>query len=374
MGLIIILDKSAFHMLSHRESIFLDKHFEQNVTSYLVVEVMADLAKILPGQKDPQQYVRKLAQKFGGSGGVVNHDHYDLCMQSLLGARIPMMGSIIPDNWFQAPNGGVLIDLSPWNAAIMKWARGDFSASEEVAAAAWQRVKQAPSFNALWTNLIEKPKVIMPTVKSRDELRDAALHLADDAALQAVWLRNLFALFQLPVSVQGFILDRWEREEKPLLRTFAPYAHFCLRIWLSLLAAIRNRLTVEWKPTHITDIFYLHYLPFCMVFASDDKLHRALAPTLIRDDQSFITGKQLKGALKTEMDEWDALTDAEKARRAFALGGYPRPRRDSLLYQLFKKHMRPWERPMGNLITKLSENERREAYEEAVRWVAEAET
>lgn len=82
MGPIIVLDKSAFQMLSYRESIFLGKHFEQNVTSYLVVEVMADLAKILPGQKDPKTYVMRLAQKFGGSGGVVNHDHYDLCMQS----------------------------------------------------------------------------------------------------------------------------------------------------------------------------------------------------------------------------------------------------------------------------------------------------
>lgn len=64
-GPVIILDKSAFHGLSYRESMWLDRHFVQNTTPYLVLEVMGDLAKQLKGQKDQAQYVTRLAQKFG---------------------------------------------------------------------------------------------------------------------------------------------------------------------------------------------------------------------------------------------------------------------------------------------------------------------
>jgi hypothetical protein len=50
------------------------------------------------------------------------------------------------------------------------------------------------------------------------------------------------------------------------------------------------------------DIAYLYYLPFCMVFASSDNLHKRVVPLFLRPDQSFVEGPDLKADLK-KIDE-----------------------------------------------------------------------
>ena len=52
------------------------------------------------------------------------------------------------------------------------------------------------------------------------------------------------------------------------------------------------------RPSNRTDIAYLFYLPFSMVFVSSDDLHRRTAPLFMRPDQAFVWGIDLKPALK----------------------------------------------------------------------------
>jgi hypothetical protein len=333
------------------------------------MEVIGDLAKQLKGQKEPAQYVMRLAQKFGGSGSVINFDHYELMGYSLLGADVPMTGQIIPNNSFRAPNGLVLIEPSPWNDAILRWSKGKFAGFEKIRAEQWQKVSRAPSFDVLYSNLFLAKNIVVPSVKNEDELRTVVDEWADDSKLQREWLDLLERVFMLPENTKAAIRVRWSREGTRL-RKFAPYAHFCLRVWLALVAGVHHRL-LKWAPTHIIDVQYLHYLPFCHVFSSEDRTHRLLAPVLMRQDQSFVLGRELKAGLHREIDEWENLTPLERDRRAYALAG-PTPKRDSSLFTLWAKYCDP--RAGGNMITSLDDEQKRIAREELERWLAQVES
>jgi len=121
MAPIIILDKSTFQSLSYREHLFLDKHFYENNTPILCMELLGDLSKYKSNSTQGKQKVIELSRKFGGSGPVTNYDYRTLCVNSLLGQSIPLDGRIVPDNYTSVrssdgTNGGI-IDLGPFNLA-----------------------------------------------------------------------------------------------------------------------------------------------------------------------------------------------------------------------------------------------------------------
>jgi hypothetical protein len=51
------------------------------------------------------------------------------------------------------------------------------------------------------------------------------------------------------------------------------------------------------RASYKIDIAYLYYLPFCMVFASNDKLHKRTVPLFLRSEQVFVDGIELKADL-----------------------------------------------------------------------------
>jgi hypothetical protein len=77
------------------------------------------------------------------------------------------------------------------------------------------------------------------------------------------------------------------------------------------------------RPSNRTDIAYLFYLPFSMVFVSSDDLHRKCAPQFMRADQDFVWGIDLKGALKAVNDHFSELPEAEREKGIRAFAHYP---------------------------------------------------
>ena len=73
------------------------------------------------------------------------------------------------------------------------------------------------------------------------------------------------------------------------------------------------------RPSNRTDIAYLFYLPFAMVFVSSDKLHRNTAPLFMRPDQSFVWGLDLKAALKSINEHFLKLPEAEREKGISAI-------------------------------------------------------
>jgi len=367
MGPIVILDKSAFQSLSQREHHFLDMYFMENLTPILGMELLGDLAKHRRDSVSPEKKVAELAAKFCGSGPVTNMDYRTLCVRSLLGEQFPLDGQIFPDNFtlVRASNGswGGLIDLGPFNQAILRWSRGEFFEFEHILSKYWRRVTRSLSLKSFGDQL-NTHHVIIPRVEGTEDLIPVTESLLATATLQDVWLNWLLGQLALPMHIESIIRGRWRFRANLLLRDFAPYAWFCLRVLLALLIATRFCL-VKWKSTNLLDIQYLYYLPFCMVFVSDDRLHKFLAPLLMRKDQSFVIGKELKMDLRRLADERERFTEKQQSMLEYALGSYPLPAKNSIVHKLWKRHMRPWRPGMGNLASDLSDEEK----QEAVRWV-----
>ena len=367
MGPIIILDKSTFQSLSKQEHFFLHMHFMENLTSILGMELLGDLRKEAPGSISAEEKVSELAEKFGGSGPVTNVDYRTLCMNSLLGNHFPLVGSIIPQSarTVHDPEGGqgMVIDLSPLNHAILRWQDGKFEEFEQEFAGYWRKVTQNLDLDS-FRDQLNAHHVILPKVTDLDELRQTVDTLLATAAYQDIWLSWLLDQLSLPQHSETMILMRWRARTSALMKDFSPYSNHCLRALLMLLVGTRHKL-LRWQPTNLIDVQYLYYLPFCMVFASNDRLHCDLAPLLIRNDQSFAHGGELKADLNRIEEFEKSLNDLERKKLAYALGSYPLPKKDSVVHKLWKKHMRPWRPGRGRLMTSLSDTE----CEEAVHWV-----
>ena len=366
MGPIIILDKSTFQSLSKREHLFLHIHFTENLTPILGMELLGDLRKETPKSKTAEEKVSALAEKFGGSGPITNVDYRTLCVQSLLGNRFPLDGRIIPQSarQVQDPDGGwgVVINLSPLNQAILRWSDGKFKEFERQFAGFWRKETQSLDLDS-FRDQLNRHYVILPKVSNFEELRETVDSLLATVAHQDVWLSWLLDQLSLPSSLESLIRIRWEARPSMLLKNFSPYSWHCLRALLMLHVGTRHEL-LKWEPTNLLDVQYLYYFPFCMVFASNDHLHSILAPLLKRDDQSFVMGEELKADLRRLSDFRDGLSDTDREKLGYALGSYPPPRKDSVVHNLWKKHMLPWRPGRGNLLTSLSDAE----CEEAIRW------
>jgi len=144
MGPIVILDKSTFQSLSYHEHIFLDKHFYENLTPILCMELLGDLSKYKSNSQLGKQKVVELSRKFSGSGPVTNLGYQILCVSSLLGQKFPMDGRIIPDNYttVRSPDNtyGGIIDLGLFNKAILRWSAGDFQEVELMLSEYWRKI------------------------------------------------------------------------------------------------------------------------------------------------------------------------------------------------------------------------------------------
>jgi hypothetical protein len=136
------------------------------------------------------------------------------------------------------------------------------------------------------------------------------------------------------------------------MKVFAPFAARCFRVDLIADFAIAYGLVKKpLEAKNRIDLQYLYYLPFCDVFASHDVFHRTIAPYLIRDDQSFVPGDELKQDLKRIDAHFMALPEDVKRTGTMNYAGYP-PRDPTLLtYKLWDKHVgRGWQHHADNPI------------------------
>lgn len=359
MGPIVILDKSTFQSLSMREHFFLHKYFKENLTPILGMELLGDLRKETPGTKTAEQIVTELARKFGGSGPATNADYRNLCVQSLLGNHFPLDGRIIPQSAHlsRGPDGsyGVIISLSPLNQAILRWRRGEFEEFELEFAGFWRKTTQNLDLDS-FRDQLNVHHIILPRIDNLPELQATVDRLLATTTFQDVWLSWLLDQLSFSEEYEMAIHARWSSRPSVLLKDFSPYSWHCIRVLLMLLIGTRHRL-LRWRSTNLLDVQYLYYLPFCKVFISDDRLHCDLAPLLIRDDQSFVVGEELKADLQHLSKFSQSLSEKERKKLTYALGFYPPPKKDSLVHHLWKKHMLPWRPRLGNRAIKLSEAE-----------------
>ena len=118
--------------------------------------------------------------------------------------------------------------------------------------------------------------------------------------------------FHIPQQYHSTPIERWKSFGQPTLSAFAPYAAYGLMVEIFFHISIATNLISPERPSNRTDIAYLFYLPFCMMFVSNDRLHRRTTNLFLRSDQEFVWGSHLKDDLKRLNTHFSALPEEER--------------------------------------------------------------
>ena len=342
MGPTIIFDKSVLESLKPDESVWLDQFFLTNITPLFFVETLADLEKKTRNGRTPENIVGSLAYKTPDLHSAANVHH-----STLLEGELSGQGEInmrygrphIGGGRFVELGGqtGVLFEESPEEGALQRWREHKFLELERLYAKQWRAELSKIDLETDYF-YCQKCFADLPKPKTLNEAKALVDRFIEGANQEQILATGL-ALIGVSQNFQQEIIARWRALGRPSVRKFSPYFTHVLSVDLVFLFGIGADLIGRGRPSHKIDIAYLYYLPFCMVFTSNDRLHKALAPLFLRSNQSFIPGEELKEDLGKLDAHFDSLPSEIKARGVYAFANSPPHDGSFLTTRLWDKHM-----------------------------------
>jgi hypothetical protein len=368
MGPTIILDKSALQAFSLREVGFLFKHYYVVITPVLISEILGDLAKGPKNAGLSEVEVRHLAGKLLSVDSVVNVHYRHPCLSSLVGYSVPMDGrALVPEGIpVEAPGlgRGLVLDQTDIRGMLCDWQQGIFSDEDRAKAKRWRETIKRVNVQGLR----ERIKSLLPDMP---KIRDVQ-HLTSEVEKLASNLDHEFQLRLIRASIASIggtsqkvlneIFQRWHDEGLPVFKRFAPYAFHCLEADLLFYIGLACGLFSA-RSSNLIDLEYIYYLPFCMIFCSGDEFQKDICHLFLRKDQAppqmnqqFIGRDELKSDLCWLADEWDSLSEPEKACRNAESPWYPPENPQSVTCRMWDKLMRPRPQP-GSPVSRMSVEE-----------------
>jgi len=343
MGPTALFDKSFLQSLSLDESVWFDHFFIPNVCPLFYIETLADLEKPARKGKTSDQEVRVIADKFPEMSSAPNAFHLDLCLSNLMGINVPMTGQILfAGSYFVKENDktGAVLKVTREADAFSRWQKQEFEDIERLYAKIWRTAVTSIDLNEVAKSF----KTIGIDGKTCRSLEDAKA-IADEF----IWnpenpferIRLAITFLNIPIHLHSKIIDRFSIANYPPLASYAPYAAYVLSVEIFFQVALAANLISPERPSNRTDIAYLFYLPFCMVFISSDNLHKKCAPIFLRSDQSFIWGPNLKEGLKKANTYYFSLQDSIKEKGVMSFAGYP-PESVDILANIWDRHLPKW--------------------------------
>jgi len=302
MGPTLLLDKSAFQALTGREMHRLSKYFQWNRVDILFWEILSDLSKKSKTSSFRNE-VSILADKVPLIDSVQNVNYIELFLANLCGEFVLMDGRpiVAPTSISKLEDGhvGALFDETAFCEMIYRWQKGDFSKQDEVRANLWKGIKHNSKADDC-IKFIQANYIILPWSSSINDLHTEINKLLQNPKIQSVFLNMLLSYEDVDLITKHYIKQRLKQCPYSLLKV-APYAFYCLKVFLLFLGAYKFDLLTQKKADDQIDLEYLFYLPFCHIFSSNDKFHITLAPSLMKKDQVFLSGENLKkGILEIE--------------------------------------------------------------------------
>lgn len=336
MDISIIIDKSTFQSLNFSELYRLSCYYKHIITPVLTMEILGDLKKETADGKTPsEERVKDFASKLFPMETVVNIHYKILVKEDLLGDNVSMDGrpNVKMNKAVTSSSGqkGFLVEETEEEKSIYKWKDGNFSEADKELSALW---RMRTTNEDILKKLKEQIKSKLPNkIKDFPELNEIVNNLLLTEELQQNFLFAIFQNYEIDASTGVQIFNRWARAGKPMLSDFAPYAFHCLKVDTLFLYGLSSEL-ISTRPTNRVDLEYLYYQPFGNIFTSNDKLHKNLAPLLLREYQKFIVGTDLKNDLKLIVEHLDTL-DIEERKK---FKNKPPVNDTSLTFQLWKEY------------------------------------
>jgi hypothetical protein len=344
MGPTILFDKSFLQSFSIDESVWFDHFFLANICPLFDIETLADPNKSMQERHTHEQEVSLIADKFPEMHGVLSVNHTRLCINNLLGGKVPMTGQIpLAGGRIVKSNGktNAVFEQSQEAQAFSRWQMQEFMEIERRYAQVWRASLTTLDLN----EIAEKFRMFGITDKSCKTLKDART-MAESVVSNWDNPKNLmklaFLLLDIPQQHRQSILERWENSNYPPLSEYAPYGAHVFRVEVFFQIALAANLISCDRRSNRVDIAYLFYLPFCMIFVSSDRLHEKCASLFLRDNQEFVWSPTMKNGLSQLNDYYSQMHNniIEKGVMTFATD--PPKDGDYFVTQMYDKHIPKW--------------------------------
>ena len=343
MGPTLIFDKSVLESLNPDEAVWLDQFFLANITPLFFVETLADLQKNTRSGRTPEDIVWSLAYRTPDLHSKANVHHRTLLEGELTGEeKMEMDGRpVIGGGKYVELGGqtGVFFEASPEEEAMKRWQEHKFLELERFYAQQWRTGLSNVDLEEIYS-YYQKAFAGHPKPKTLEEVKAMADKFIDNPNQEQVLITGLTSI-GVTTKFQQEIVTRWQSAGKPSIRKFAPYFTHVISVDLVFMFGIGADLIGRGRPSHKIDVAYLYYLPFCKIFTSNDKLHKALAPLFLTPNQSFISGEELKEDLKKLDAHYDTLPEETKVRGVYVFAHSPPLDTSFLVTRLWDKYMSP---------------------------------
>jgi len=315
MGPIIILDKSTLQTLTRDEIFFLNKYYSPNYIPVIIQEVLSNIRRF-PDKRKSEKIAASLANKIKMFSYRMNTQYQDVLIQSLLGNEIQSYGrpAIIGGRSIENPSGekGIIFRKSAEEDAIDRWAIGDFNSEDEKLAIRWRDSIKKIDYTVI-KNQLEDIWSNLPKINSLESLNKSVEQIIHNPKIQKDLL--MYLIYDVVSRVKNELISkmlfRWECEQNPKIKEFAPYAFYCLKINLLFELGLKSG-QIGVKPSNRIDMEYFYYLPFCNVFSPRDKLHKRLFPFVMNEECIFIWGDDLKNEFNEMNAHWTAFDELGK--------------------------------------------------------------
>lgn len=364
-SLALILDKSTFQMLNIDEIVMLHNYFLPCVTPVLVMEVLGDLKKEEEEGKSSKEKVIQLAKKLLPYKSEVNIHYPRLIEMNLRGDKLsldnrPVVGDIIIK---QSESGqmGFYHTQSSEEKALGNWREGQFDKSEELTAQLWRDITTQKDILINLQQQLKKDDAGTAKLKTLEEVRDNVDGILSDPQHQTGLLQFCISEFGIDAESAKKIFERWDQHPDKNLLSFAPYAHHCCRVKLFFYIGLKNNL-IGTRPTNHVDLQYLYYLPFCLIFSSNDNFHKNVINLLMGDRHSFVSGEELKKALKELVSYRETLSEKKDIERTLK---EPPEIPTNLICQLWSKYLH-WPSKYKRVISEKEMDEQKKKIEEFI--------
>jgi len=344
LGPITIYDKSTLESLSVDEAVWFSNFYRANITPLFFVETLADLEKEVAKGRTSEEVVGSIANKSLACGPDVNVYHGGLCFAELLGRKVEMRG--VPAIGGGQPfelggTRGVLFDRPPEVGALERWQRGEFLEVERRFARKWREMLAGLDLDrgSRWLRQMGMGK---PRARDLAEVKAVADDLVRRDGGRYATVKVACASLGVPEHGLKEVTARWEKVGRPALVEFAPLtAHVLIVDLFFYLGLLTGHISKE-RPSNRVDIAYLYYLPFCMVFVSNDNLHARCVPLFLGKNQEFIRGQDLKADLCRLDDLYSAFPAEVREQGVMKFAHYPPVEGDFLTTRLWDRFLPRW--------------------------------
>lgn len=344
MGPITLFDKSFLQSLNTNESVWFDHFYLTIISPLFFMETLADLEKDMKKGRTAEQLVGEIANKTPELHSTPNVHHLDLVISDLLGQTItmdgrPIRGGGTPVN--SRGRYGVNYSESPEEEAFRRWQANEFLEIEKRFAKAWRSQLEKMTFPET-DDYAKKLGINTAKCKNIDDAYNVSGEIISSNNNPYELMAFIFNALNVPRNFHTDIIKQYQIRGLGPLTLYAPYAAHVVRIEIFLHICMSRGFISSQRPSNAIDIAYLHYLPFCKIFVSGDKLHKNVSRLFIRQDQTFIWGPDLKADLNTLNTHYMSLPKHITDQGIMKFANTPPVDEDSLTGALWDKVNPNW--------------------------------